>query len=321
VLDEALVIRAFEMLELLLKWGAEPTKVSTENVVDTYTTGLIDRFWIAGVDYTVDPAFVTYLAHTVNKPRYGWLRRNRPDHQRLQDALDMALHKAVADDREVPIHLLVWAGADPHRSVPSDCDVNDREAWGEEEYLSSAAETAILYGRSRFFDILRVSTMPDIAEQAVRAARADSSTLKKIVGLRVPDDWSQIILALIWRASGRFSKSSWDVQDSLRFVESSGGKLSKIESDQLRYVRSQLLDMASSDEFLWLLKWLRKPKNCEPAIFDELTRTTAMRKKVEALNAGARYLTPSQKMSRANEKRARTARKQQTQSASSARES
>jgi len=69
VLDEALVIGAFEVLELLLKWGADASKVSTENVVDTYTTDLIDRFWRAGVDYTDDPAFVTYLAHTVNKPQ------------------------------------------------------------------------------------------------------------------------------------------------------------------------------------------------------------------------------------------------------------
>jgi hypothetical protein len=91
VLDEALVTRAFELLELLLKWGADPRNVSTENVVDTYKTDLIDRFWRAGVDYTVAPEFVPYLAHTVNKPLYGWLRRNRSDHQHLQDALDMAL--------------------------------------------------------------------------------------------------------------------------------------------------------------------------------------------------------------------------------------
>jgi hypothetical protein len=193
--------------------------------------------------------------------------------------------------------------------VPSDCDVNDTEAWAEEECLSSAAEAAILYGRSQFFDILRVSSMPDLADQAVRAARADASTLKKIVGLRAPVDWSQIILALTWRASSRFSRYSWDVQDSLRFVASSGGKLATIEADQLRYVRSQLLDLANVDEFLWLLKWLKRPKNCETRILNELTRTPAMQKKIEALGAGSRYVTPSQKMSRANERRARARKK------------
>src|SRR5439155_2123351 len=68
-----------------------------------------------------------------------------------------------------------------------------------------------------------------------------------------------------------------------------------------RYVRSQLLN-APADDFAWLLKWLRKPKNCEPPIYNELTRTPAMREKLEALTAGTRYLSPSQKMSRANQR-------------------
>ena len=80
-------------MDLLLKWGADPTDVSAESVIDTYKTELIDRFWRAGVDYTLDPGFVTYLAQTVNKPLYGWLRRNRSD-QRLKDALDVALLEA-----------------------------------------------------------------------------------------------------------------------------------------------------------------------------------------------------------------------------------
>ena len=95
VLDEALNIRAFDIVDLLLQWGADPTRVQTCNVIDTYKTDLIDRFWRAGVDYTADAEFVQSLAHTANKPLYGWLRRNRSD-QRLQDALDVALRGPLA---------------------------------------------------------------------------------------------------------------------------------------------------------------------------------------------------------------------------------
>ena len=70
VLDEALNIRALDIVDLLLHWGADPTRVQTCNVIDTYKTDLIDRFWRAGVDYTADPAFVLSLAHTANKPLY-----------------------------------------------------------------------------------------------------------------------------------------------------------------------------------------------------------------------------------------------------------
>jgi hypothetical protein len=101
VLDEALNIRAFDIVDLLLQWGADPTRVQTCNVIDTYKTDLIDRFWRAGVDYTADAEFVLSLAHTANKPLFGWLRRNRSD-QRLQDALDVALLEAVMDDEELP---------------------------------------------------------------------------------------------------------------------------------------------------------------------------------------------------------------------------
>ena len=97
VRDEALTTRAFDILDLLLKWGADPTMVRPCNVVDTYKTDVIDRFWKAGVDYTADPEFALYLANTVNKPLYGWLRGNRSD-QRLQDALDVALLEAVTED-------------------------------------------------------------------------------------------------------------------------------------------------------------------------------------------------------------------------------
>ena len=108
----------------------------------------------------------------------------------------------------------------------------------------------------------------------------------------------------------RFGGSSWKAQDALRFIEASGGRLTTISPDQLRYVRSQLLD-APADDFGWLLRWLRKAKNCEPAIYSELTSTSAMREKIKALTDGTRYLSPSQKLSRANQRRRRAAERKQ----------
>ena len=70
-----------------------------------------------------------------------------------------------------------------------------------------------------------------------------------------------------------------------------------ISPDQMRRLRSVLLEVPEAELFLWLLRWLRNEKHCEPAIYEELTGTTAMRQKMETHGAGARYLTPSQKMS------------------------
>ncbi len=50
----------------------------------------------------------------------------------------------------------------------------------------------------------------------------------------------------------------------------------------------------------------------EPALYHELTRTQAMRHKIRALADGTRYLSPSAKMSRANERRRRAAERNRT---------
>jgi hypothetical protein len=302
VLDEALRIRAFEILELLLKWGADPVRVSAEEVVDTYRTDLIERFWQAGVDYTADSEVISYLAHTVNKPLYGWLRQHRSD-QRVQDALDIALLEAVDRDEELPARLLLWAGANPHRKVPMLRDMGQPDAWMEAAFYSSA-EAAIAFGRHRLLDHLRIKEMPELDDQA--ASAHDTWMLKKLVTLKPPWDWSPVILAFIRRFCSRYgSSSSWDAREALRFIASSGGKLTTVPPGELRYLRSHLLEVSSADDFNWLLKWLRNPKNCEAALFVELMRTPAVKRKLEAAATGAACLSPSQKMSRANDRRQR----------------
>jgi hypothetical protein len=302
VVDEALEFAAFDILELLLQWGADPTKVRTENVVDTYRSELIDRFWRSGVDFTADPGFVDYLAHRRNKPLLGWLRRNRSD-PRLQDALDVALREAVEKDEELPVSLLLWAGADPHRKVPPAYEARDPGAWGAEDRLTSSAEAAIWNGRHRMFDRLRVRGLPELGAYARCAP--DASTLKLIIAASPPADWSETILAFIRRLCWNLGSSSREAREALKVIESSGGRLCTAAPDELRYLRSQLLDLSSSEDFLWLVRWLKKEKHCDAIIFSELTWTAAMREKLKALEGGERYVTPAQKMSRANERRRR----------------
>lgn len=138
LLDDALTTRAFAILDLLLKWGADPTTATAYYVIDTYKSDLIDRFWTAGLDYAKDPEFV---AHTVNKPLYGWLRGHRSDH-RLQDVLDVALFEAVVEDEELTVRLLLWAGANPHRRAPTSRELQQPTAWTDDA-LWSSAEAAI----------------------------------------------------------------------------------------------------------------------------------------------------------------------------------
>jgi hypothetical protein len=312
VLDEALTNRAFEIMELLLKWGVDPTKINNQNVLDTYRTDLIERFWKDGVDYTADLDFPGYLAHTVNKPLYGWLKHNRSD-PRLQDALDVALLEAVIEDKERSVCLLLWAGADPHRQAPMLRDVGEPDAWSPEGTRSSA-EAGISFGRHRLLKLLRIDKMPDLSTQAAHVH--DCSTLKMLVAVSPPADWSGVIISFLREFrqfhGPFFTSSTWDARDALRFIESSGGRLTAIPSDEMKFLRSILLG-ARDDDFTWVLKWLRSEHHCDPDIYNELIRTDGMKRKIAALGSGARYLSPSVKMSQANQRRRRAAERARAQ--------
>jgi ankyrin repeat protein len=283
VLDETLTARAFDIMELLLKWGAEPTKVHVYHVLDTYRTDLIERFWQAGLDYSADASFVSYLAETPNKPLYGWLKHHRSE-QRLQDALDVALCEAVKENKVMAVHLLKWAGADPHRKVPSVRDLGDAHAW-DEEMVSSSAEMAILYGRHELFDVLRVAALPDLDVQFAHVD--DAETLKKLLAIRQPSDWSGVIVNFI-RALGPlfWRDSSWRARAALEFIGASGGKLTTLPPDQLAWLRRDLLAIERSEDFLWVLRWLRQVQHCDPAIYADLIRTPAVKKKMARVNNG-----------------------------------
>jgi hypothetical protein len=295
VLDEALKIRDYDTLDLLLQWGADATAVQTYHVLETYKTDLIDRFWKAGVDYTKDPELIGHIAHTINKPLYGWLRRNRAD-PRIQDALDVALLEAVMEDEELPLRLLLWAGADPHRRVPMARDLGHADAWSEDAVFSSA-EAAIVFGRRAMFDLLRIDSMPDLESQVERAH--DAWTLKKLVSIRSPTDWSAVIVAFIGRFASRYRPgSAWDAKDALRFVEANGGRLTSLAVDRLRYVRRDLLEIGDRDDFRWLVRWLAMAKHCAPGVYQQLIQTASLRARIGALHDGAKYLNPYQKANR-----------------------
>ncbi|HQP85565.1 MAG TPA: hypothetical protein PLL76_04845 [Thermoanaerobaculia bacterium] len=118
-LDFAFRSRAWDIVELLLAWGADPKQVDHESVLDSYDSTLIERFWTYGFDFAEGRYFADYLStHTNNTPAYGFARRHRDD-PGIARELAIALGEAVWHDREGPVSLLIWAGADPHMRVPS----------------------------------------------------------------------------------------------------------------------------------------------------------------------------------------------------------
>ncbi len=46
------------------------------------------------------------------------------------------------------------------------------------------------------------------------------------------------------------------------------------------------MDGQRSDDFLWVLRWLRQEQHCDPALNADLIRTPSMKRKMKAVNRG-----------------------------------
>jgi len=117
-LDRALKSRRWDLLELLLEWGADPLRISVGDLLDTYNSKLFERFRGLGVDLTAGHELAYALGyHTSNKPLFGYVKHHRDD-PKIQKELDVALAHHAKEENEKGVQLCLWAGANPHAAVP-----------------------------------------------------------------------------------------------------------------------------------------------------------------------------------------------------------
>jgi hypothetical protein len=147
-LDIALRERRWDLVDLLLEWGADPQAIDPTVLFGTYQSSLFKRFWDLGVDFTDGHALAEFLAeHPGAKPLLGFARRLRDD-PRVQRELDVALAYHAGKGNEKGVQLCMWAGANPHTPAcdlryPRPClhtatdPVGDEREEAEDEYSPS----------------------------------------------------------------------------------------------------------------------------------------------------------------------------------------
>lgn len=270
LLGRALDRRALRFVDLLLQWGANPRRVYPHSIFDTYDRSVYDRFWELGADFTIDHALAYELAlASSNRPLYGWARRNRDD-ERIARELGMALGKAVIEDRERAVALLLWAGADPHRPY---ADLRDGGE-DEPELQSTAIELAVAWGRGRLLPLLK----PEVSrDNFVRlwSSVSDRAAVDYLVQLQGPSDWSAAILCNVRQLTWGFT-SRWDARICIERVAALGGRLTTVSDEEISDLRRRILRSENHDDMRWLLWWLRQEKHADRRIHRELMRTEAM---------------------------------------------
>lgn len=281
LLEPIVHARAKEYLALLLAWGADPTRVSPLTVLDTYDVNLMESFWGYGVDLTKDHALALRLSReTSNKPGYGWAKRHRDDPRVARD-LAMALGDAVMEGREKAVLLLLWAGADPHRKVPS-LQYSSPEEEDDPDCQSSAVEWAASCGKGPLLARLKPDPQLDDFDKLWSSVH-EMTSFNVLAGIHLPDDWSRMLLWNLSRALSPYS-SQWEAR---QVVEAAAGRfharLTTADSGRWSSLRREVARAKNPSDARWFLMWMKKSENCDPAIFAELTNTSSMKKKLVAL--------------------------------------
>lgn len=275
-LDGALRERRWDLLELFLEWGADASRVDPESVLASYRTDLFERFWNAGVDYMRDDCLARYLAETTsNRPLYGWVRRHQ-DAPGMQRTLAMALVQAIWKRREKAVHLLRWAGADPHMKVPL-LEWRTSSIPDDEEDLYSGVQMAVSEGGGKLLRIMPVDAERDDIEELWEEVR-DPDAVDRLMAYQPPRDWSRPILHNIhWITNDLLTKNADETRWCLERIAHHGGRLTTVDKAEWGRLRKDIQRMSHPDARRWLLAWLSNPRFCSPSLYDDLVRTPRMR--------------------------------------------
>lgn len=282
-LNIALQCRRWDLLDLLLEWGADPHRVCLDNLFDTYQSDLFERFRELGVDLTADHDLASALAyHKSNKPLFGFAKRYRDQDPKYQTELNIALVHHTGRGNAKGVQLCLWAGADPHADAPSlrysgIVDEDDSEN-DEDRFIGwSAIYEACSHGH---FDILkRLGPDPERDDFDDLYGATDSGAVIEFLARSAsPKDISGIIQRHLRSASFTFG-GYWSIHP-LRSLFDVGARWRSASKEQIAYVRQTMVKLSNRD-FVYVVKLLAEKDHCAHEILIELGRTPKFRARMK----------------------------------------
>lgn len=172
--NTALHARRGDLAELLLAAGAPIQDVDFEELCGTMHVPLMRRFLECGGDPSRNNAFAHALDRFKAKPLLGFYKQMRGEYPALDDQAEFALSKAVSDKTIRWTCLLMWAGADPYRKVPSGSDGD----WEDEFNTTTAAAAACWLGDDSFFLAMKLKPTKEQALELCGEAAFKPSVVK-----------------------------------------------------------------------------------------------------------------------------------------------
>lgn len=283
-LSLALRSRRFDLVDLLLEWGADPHQVDPDDLFGTYRSDLFECFHELGVDLTADHAVAYALAyHTSNKPLFGFARRHRREDPRFQMELNIALAHHAGNGNKKGVSLCLWAGADPHVPVPS---LRYGGSWVDEDDETDEADRFVGFSaineacRSGNVEILeRLAPDPSLDDfEDLYQAAGGGAVVEFLAKSRLPEDVGPLIQHHLWWLG--FDSREWRPRDVIERLFEVGARWENGTKENIAGVRHAVLK-ASDYSFVALLRLLAKSNYCSPEVLQELARTPAMRRRMK----------------------------------------
>ena len=277
-LDSALGLRRWDLVDLLIAWGADVRSADTFTVLNTYNSELYERFWLAGCDFTEYHTLGMYLGETPsNRPLLGFVKRHSPGEPKIQGELNIALGCHVREENEKGVSLCLWAGANPHTyapdprfGLPEEDDLEDDEQSGW-----TAMEEAAKTGNLGILKRLHPDPDQDNFDNLYRYA-SSGSVVHYLLSMQPPLDLTSIYSwhFMPWPGRG----PSWGAETILE----SGVQWAEADAERLAGIRRSLLKFDDYD-IRRIFSHLKKPAVCDPDTFAELTRTSRMQQRLISL--------------------------------------
>ncbi|MBI5692985.1 MAG: hypothetical protein HZC55_23150 [Verrucomicrobia bacterium] len=278
-----------EMVDLLLRFGADPQCLDFCAVLETCDRALMDRFIEAGIDPCRGNAVARALGYR-GRPILGFVRQYRDRFPGFQRQVDIALRVATEAENPRRIALMLWLGGNPHAEVPATAEEDDRgNTIGDTAFESSLWArkpeilTQFLKGpipKERIEPLLfRVSyrARPDLTRRLLTEGANPNAMGEE--GYPVLHGF---ITSLLWRHSRPTAEEGERGIEALELMLKAGAKWA-LDERQLKGLRRDLAD-GESKIVIRLLDLLHQYDAVTPEQLQELTRTPAVRRVLNGIS-------------------------------------
>ena len=282
-LDTALEARRLDLVDLLLVWGADPTRVDLGSLFDSYNSDLFERFYGLGVNLTRRHALARTLAkHTSNKPLFGFAKRHRDADPAIERDLNMALTHHAYEGNEKGTLLCLWAGADPHAPSdylsPYEMDDEDDEDWDDTESSYTALRAACSTGHAGLVKRFGPDPERDDFEALFRSA-SNPEIVDVLARHTLPKDVLPVVEQRVQMAGWAYRKENHAA--ALQRLFEHGARWENASAESLRDIRRYLLRLRDY-EFCEFVLAFSTEGACSPEIRHELSRTPAFERRLIA---------------------------------------